>query len=163
ALAAHNYVSAHGCLPQGTAVHALAAHPDWGPVNSNGPFVSLSQYLEQGTAFNTVNFNLSIFDQPNATVHAIGIATLWCPRAPTPAAAAWFGPYTVTSHHTSYCGNQGPWWLLDIPAFTGLPPDPTILSQNLGLFHQQSAVTVAQVTDGLSQTVLFGERAHGLI
>jgi prepilin-type processing-associated H-X9-DG protein len=69
----------------------------------------------------------------------------------------------LTFAYTSYCGNQGPWWLLDIPAFTGLPPDPTILNQNLGLFHQQSAVTPAQVTDGLSQTILFGERAHGLI
>jgi hypothetical protein len=75
----------------------------------------------------------------------------------------WWGPYPLTLAYTSYCGNQGPWWLLNLPQFTGLPPDPAILNQNLGLFHQQSAVTPEQVTDGLSHTLLFGERAHGLI
>src|SRR5205823_3058248 len=102
--------------------------------------------------------------------NAVGIATLWCPSDPTVGASAtitaeeaWFGPYTLSFHHTSYCGNQGPWMLLDWPAITGLPPDPTMLNHNRGLFHQQSAVTLAQVTDGLSQTILFGERAHGLI
>ena len=45
----------------------------------------------------------------------------------------------------------------------GWTADPAILNQNLGLFHQQSAVSLAQVTDGLSQTILFGEHAHGLL
>ena len=43
------------------------------------------------------------------------------------------------------------------------PPSQAARDQNLGVFYQLSAVTFAQVTDGLSQTILLGERAHGLI
>jgi prepilin-type N-terminal cleavage/methylation domain-containing protein len=100
ALAAHNYVSAHGVLPQGTAAHDLTAHADWGAQPSHGAFVALSQYLEQGPIYNAINFDLSIFDIPNTTVHAVGLATLWCPSDPTAAAPetfsadeAWWGPY----------------------------------------------------------------------
>src|SRR5262249_3056823 len=95
----------------------------------------------------------------------VGIATLWCPSDPTVAAAAtitaeeaWFGPYPMTFHHTSYCGNQGPWWVFGLP-----PPSQAVLDQNLGVFHEQSAIKPAQVRDGLSQTIGFAERAHGLI
>jgi prepilin-type processing-associated H-X9-DG protein len=38
-----------------------------------------------------------------------------------------------------------------------------MLAWNRGVFHTRSAVTPAQVTDGLSQTIVFAERAHGLI
>jgi prepilin-type processing-associated H-X9-DG protein len=62
-------------------------------------------------------------------------------------------PYTYTSYH----GNHGPWIVGSIP------PDPRIMAQNLGVFHELSAVTPAQVTDGTSQTLLFGEKAHGLL
>jgi prepilin-type N-terminal cleavage/methylation domain-containing protein len=56
ALAAHNYIAAHGCLPQGTAMHTLAAHPEYGLIWSHGPF------LEQRAAFNAANFDVSIYD-----------------------------------------------------------------------------------------------------
>jgi prepilin-type N-terminal cleavage/methylation domain-containing protein/prepilin-type processing-associated H-X9-DG protein len=164
ALAAQNYISAHDCLPQGTAVHALGAHPDWGIWPSNGAFVPLGQYLEQRATFDTINFNVGIFDPPNLTIHAVGIATLWCPSDPIVAAPqtisaedAWWGPYPLTFYYTSYCGNHGPWWIEGYP-----PPGPAVLNQNVGVFYQLSAVRPARIVDGLSQTILFGERAHGL-
>src|SRR5262245_33735301 len=166
ALAAHNYISANGCLPQGTTSHTLASHPEWEMTVSNGLFVPLCQYLEQRAAFDAYNFSWGMLDLPNATVLGIGIATLWCPSDPTVAGRAtigvgdplnWWGPYPLTFTYTSYCGNQGPWWLLV------WPPDPAMLSQNLGLFHQHSAVAPAEITDGLSQTLLLGEHAHGVL
>jgi hypothetical protein len=120
ALAAHNYIPAHGCLPPGTAIHALAAHPDWGMSPSNGLFLPLSLYLEQRAVFDAVNFAFNVFDEPNATVHAVGIPTLRCPSDPIIAQAMtvpagdpdnWWGPHPLTLGYTSYCGNQGPWWL----------------------------------------------------
>jgi prepilin-type processing-associated H-X9-DG protein len=134
-------------------------------VNSNGPFLPLAPFLEQRAAFDAFNFNLSMWHEPNLTVHAVGIATLWCPSDPIVAEAqtvAASDPLNIWGHpctfaYTSYCGNQGPWVLW------GSTLDPAILNQNLGLFHQQSAVSPAQVTDGLSQTILFGEHAHGLL
>ena len=65
ALAAHNYTSANGCLPQGTAVHTLTAHPEYGVVYDNGLFLSLAQFLEQRAAFDAFNFSFNILDLPN--------------------------------------------------------------------------------------------------
>jgi prepilin-type N-terminal cleavage/methylation domain-containing protein/prepilin-type processing-associated H-X9-DG protein len=157
ALAAHNYIAINGVLPPGTALQPYVGDPDWFPWASHGAFVSLSQYFEQRAIFNAVNFDFNIFQEPNATIHAVGIATLWCPSDPTVRRRVEIPAYGLTFNYTSYCGNQGPWWLFSYP------PDPAVLNQNLGLFHEQSAVSPAQVTDGLSQTLLFGERAHGLI
>src|SRR5690349_16062419 len=122
ALAAHNYITANGCLPQGIVMHAvIEARPEWGMpegsmVPSNGPFLPLAPFLEQRAAFDAFNFNLSMWEEPNLTVHAVGIATLWCPsdpivaKAQTVAAAdplnIWGHPVTIA--YTSYCGNQGP-------------------------------------------------------
>src|SRR5262249_17176290 len=119
-------------------------------------------------AFEAFNFSFNIIDLPNTTVLRVGIATLWCPSDPTVAEQKtigvgdplnWWGPYPLTITYTSYCGNQGPWMLFSL----SVPPDPAVLAQNLGLLHQQSTVSPSQITDGLSQTLLFGERAHGLI
>jgi prepilin-type processing-associated H-X9-DG protein len=68
------------------------------------------------------------------------------------------GSVPLTVHHSSYGGSPGPWSIEGFP-----PPDRAVLDQNLGVLYQQSAVRLAQITDGLSQTLLFGERSHGLI
>jgi prepilin-type N-terminal cleavage/methylation domain-containing protein/prepilin-type processing-associated H-X9-DG protein len=168
ALAAHNYVDANGCLPQGTAVRTPLAPPtDWAMFLSFGSLLALSPYLEQRPAFNATNFDVGMVEEPNATVLGVGVATLWCPSDPTVATQNtinvgdplnWWGSYPLTFAYTSYCGNQGPWGLDWYP-----PRGQAIRDQCLGVFHQLSAVKPAQVTDGLSQTILFGERAHGLI
>jgi prepilin-type processing-associated H-X9-DG protein len=146
-------------------MHSVVTHPEWGLANSNGPFLALAPFLEQRAAFDAFNFSFGIFDVPNATVHGVGITTLWCPSDPTVAESQTIGvgdPFNywgppMTFAYTSYCGNQGPWLMWWWTA------DPAILNQNLGLFHRQSAISLAHVTDGLSQTILFGERAHGLL
>src|SRR5262249_12082281 len=158
---------ANGCLPQGTAVHTLVSHPEWGLINSNGPFLSLAPFLEQQAAFDAASFDFHVWDRPNTTVLRVGITTLWCPSDPTVAESMtlnagdplnrWL-PYPLTFDYTSYCGNHGVWMLEWFP-----PPEPAVLAQNNGVFHELSAVRPAQVTDGLSQTILFGERAHGLL
>jgi prepilin-type N-terminal cleavage/methylation domain-containing protein/prepilin-type processing-associated H-X9-DG protein len=160
ALAAHNYIDAVGCLPMGETLHTIASHPDWGPISSNSLFVGLLPYLEQRPLFDAVNFAWSIYEAPNHTVSGIGIATLWCPSDVGVDRTRYLDwgvdgltPYAYTSYH----GNLGPWIVRSIP------PDPRIMAQNVGVFHQLSAVTLADVRDGASQTLLFGEKAHGLL
>src|SRR3954469_22084794 len=60
-MAAHNYISANGVLPQGTSVRLLEAHEDWGAQTSHGSFVALVPYLEQRPIYSAINFDHSIF------------------------------------------------------------------------------------------------------
>src|SRR5262245_20589091 len=78
ALAAHNYVDANGCLPQGTAMQYIADHPEWGhPIYvSFGPFAPLLPYFDQQPLYNTANFAVVVYETSNSTVLATGIATL---------------------------------------------------------------------------------------
>src|SRR3954468_3238763 len=52
ALAAHNYINANGCLPQGVAISRVLIPPDWGPRFSAAPSPPLLPYLEQPSLFN---------------------------------------------------------------------------------------------------------------
>jgi prepilin-type processing-associated H-X9-DG protein len=65
-------------------------------------------------------------------------------------------PGAVTMYYTSYAGNTGTWMLW---FQQDLPPQRHMN----GLFHLKSAVTLASITDGTSQTLIFGERAHSLL
>src|SRR5262249_12127501 len=128
---------------------------------SFGAFVALLPAYEQQPLYNAFNFDVNGFETDNSTVHSTGIATHWCPSDPSVSQsqmiADWVdGPKTLA--FTSYAGSQGPWWVWGQPV-----PSAAALNQNVGLFHQESTVKFAQITDGLSQTIGFGERAHGLI
>jgi prepilin-type N-terminal cleavage/methylation domain-containing protein/prepilin-type processing-associated H-X9-DG protein len=167
ALAAHNYLDVVGSLPQGISfqIHDVN-HPGdtaFGQVwTSFGAFASLLPQLEQQPLFNAVNFDLSMWNAPNFTIHATGISTLWCPsdykvsdtRTMPDGWAA--DPGATTMHYTSYAGNSGTWFLW---YQQDLPPQRFAN----GLFHIRSAVTLAQITDGTSNTIAFSERAHSLL
>ena len=131
ALAAHNYINAVGCLPQGVAINRVLVHPDWGTRFSAGPFPPLLPYLEQQSLFSAVNFDAHIQEPINSTVVATGIAPLWCPSDPvvsrSQVIADWIdGPKVI--HYTSYSGNQGPWRI--IFALVNFDPSPAMLAWN---------------------------------
>src|SRR5262245_15023332 len=72
ALAAHNYVNAVGCLPQGYSVQRWASHPEWGhPMSwSFGPLVPLLPHYDQQPLYNAVNFEVVLYETHNSTVLA---------------------------------------------------------------------------------------------
>jgi prepilin-type N-terminal cleavage/methylation domain-containing protein/prepilin-type processing-associated H-X9-DG protein len=153
ALASQNYLNAVNTLPMGTGIATFPADGSLQP--SNNIFIAILPYMEQQSLFNTFNFSLPTQSQPNYTVSAVGIGALWCPsdgtvNQPQTAPDMLDGPGKM--YYTSYAGS---WYHPSL--------NPVRQAQINGLYWIGSAVTIAMITDGTSQTIIFGERAHALL
>ncbi len=94
----------------------------------------------------------------NYTLSATGLGALWCPSdgtvsGPQMATDMLDGPGTM--YYTSYAGCTGSWYHPSL--------NPIRQAQINGLYWIGSAVGLANITDGTSQTLIFGERAHALL
>jgi prepilin-type N-terminal cleavage/methylation domain-containing protein/prepilin-type processing-associated H-X9-DG protein len=166
ALAAFNYLDTVGVLPQGMTFQVNGNNPGataLGQVSTaHSMFVALLPQVEQQPLFNAINFNMNMWNAPNFTIHGVALSTLWCPSDPGAALSKIFpdgsmaDPGAVTMNYTSYAGNTGTWMLWYQQDY---PPQK---SMN-GLFHIRSAVRLAEVSDGTSNTIAFSERAHTLL
>ncbi len=152
ALATANYESTHGVYPYGVGG---SAPPGPGRVPRWSTQSQLLPQLEQTGLYNAINLSGvawmadPVYGPPNQTALATKVSSFLCPSDPDWSA----DPYDLG--HNSYRGNAGtlPYNLAaDSPDGTG---------RNTGIFWYQSAVRVAQVTDGTSNTALFSERCLG--
>jgi prepilin-type N-terminal cleavage/methylation domain-containing protein/prepilin-type processing-associated H-X9-DG protein len=165
ALACHNYADAHGTLPIG-----IPQMYDPDPAlnffsQSQSIFVSTLGQLEQQPLYNAVNFSRSIFASANSTVYAAGLQLLWCPSDPSIRMEVEYPfyeePLKEKVRFSSYAGCTGTWYpdLSDYPDST----NPARVAQINGVFTADRGISFAEITDGTSQTMLLGERAHGLL
>src|SRR3954452_6924618 len=141
-LALHNYVTAHNAFPPGRINSHIA-----GKGNTWGAYAQLLPQLELVQVYNAFNFNLSPdIDLANTTGSAIFIATFLCPSDPSPPeyAQANYGMHNYLLN----VGNQYPVVPNPIAALVGKPNC---------IFYETSAVRMAAVTDGLSNTVAISE------
>jgi prepilin-type N-terminal cleavage/methylation domain-containing protein/prepilin-type processing-associated H-X9-DG protein len=156
-LALHNYVGVNSVLPMGYANQWCEVIPDAMCV-SYGQFVAMLPQLEQQPLFNAVNFERSIFLSPNTTIFATGVKALWCPSDPTidqPVIYDLVETLQNTIYLSSYVGCSGTWY--------NHGRNPVRTAQNNGLFWGASSVPLADVIDGTSHTIVYGERAHALL
>jgi prepilin-type N-terminal cleavage/methylation domain-containing protein/prepilin-type processing-associated H-X9-DG protein len=168
ALAAMNYESANGTFPMGDHMGR-----DWqsnGLIRQDfGHFVALTQFYEQGNIFNALNTSVMIYEYPNSTVNGFGLSIMWCPsdgevsglRYPGQSGDGWdCAPIPMT--FSSYAGNLGPLiyqW-----------NDPKLGTMQGVFAHTGNAVVggaanfppvrIAGITDGTSNTFIYGEHAH---
>jgi prepilin-type N-terminal cleavage/methylation domain-containing protein/prepilin-type processing-associated H-X9-DG protein len=156
ALAAHNYHDANERFPPGVYQLSFPAAPKFRGITV---YVYLTPYLEQGNV--TANWNYTDPYQNaevggSSALTATVVPTLVCPADLIPmnpffTGSVWYGM-------TSYGGNGGT-----------QSYDPANAT-NDGIFFvigpgsqtdpNGAAIRIADVTDGLSNTVLFGERSH---
>jgi len=139
ALGLHNYHDANGQFPQG-----------WDFNTSWGALVRLLPYIEQTNLYNTIDLTQPITATVNVPSQQVELTNFRCPSdLPNPSPSL--------GGATNYNGNAGNGVIFVIARglnATDPPPD--------GMFYTGSTkITMLSVTDGTSNTALYGERMLG--
>ncbi len=190
-LALSNYESGNGTYPYGMARENCGANCLFSPNGyyvGSSIFVRLLPYFEQQVMANAYNYSLINWTADNATVGGVGLSALWCPSDSSIAGLhlpfagwGWDGSTQVLTY-TSYAGNMGTFCKVPV-SVTSQAQHLAVLSQANGVFFylgwptmnppvspnpiapvnpgSVSPATLASITDGLSNTFGFGEKAHG--
>ena len=151
ALAAHNYHDVHKKFPPGVNLPfqtAVAGGYSAGPVYPGiyeSLFEFLLPYVEQDNLYKHLNFTLTQYGNckgPNSPGNTI-VPTYLCPADVGPPQTTYF-QYNFGAN--SYGGNPG------VTGFYTGSMDQT------GIFYINSSVRMTGITDGTSNTLMFGER-----
>jgi prepilin-type N-terminal cleavage/methylation domain-containing protein/prepilin-type processing-associated H-X9-DG protein len=186
-LAVHNYESANNCIvPGNIAGEGTALMPGAGSCSrnifsncQNSPwFVLLLSQVEQGNLYNSLNFQLGmegpIVPLPlgffaNSTIAITKVGMFQCPSdrdnmfqiTPQYVGGALSGPTLSKGNYGVSFGNT--YWGQDQPATAAPMVDPrtglvpVFMKSAFGHYH----VTIASVTDGLSNTAFLAEVLQG--
>jgi prepilin-type N-terminal cleavage/methylation domain-containing protein/prepilin-type processing-associated H-X9-DG protein len=167
ALAAHNYLSTNQTFPIGCPIQF---NPFFGRYfESHSVFVAMLGNLEQQPLYNAVNFSINIQHPVNQTIYLTGLSTLWCPSDATISRIVNTGPYEGLPAWYARFGSYGACSGTFLPYISSLqiganPNDPAITARAAalnGIFTINTALPISAITDGTSNTFLFGERAEG--
>jgi prepilin-type N-terminal cleavage/methylation domain-containing protein/prepilin-type processing-associated H-X9-DG protein len=161
-LALHNYISSNDCFPPGGL---LAWSPTSSKLINNGDFSAQARVLgmmEQQTLFNSANFSVAPLNDTygvvaNSTVVLNRLNVFLCPSTPPPSfllLGLATGPLSnFQAPGNSYFASLGS-SLEFSAANSGGPPNG--LFQFVGT-STSGRISIAAVTDGLSNTIAFGE------
>ena len=168
-LACHNYLSTFQVLPFGKGLNYVHSLPSAATYARWSVHSQLLLYLEQGNLYNAINFGLPpetpgmagdvAFMPPyqdpnreNMSACLTQVATFLCP---SDAGGTLLGEWPGGNN---YLGNLQS-WACDLSENFPSTVSPT--DQNLGIFYYQSAVKIASITDGTSNTAFFSEKIRG--
>jgi prepilin-type N-terminal cleavage/methylation domain-containing protein/prepilin-type processing-associated H-X9-DG protein len=145
-LGLHNYESVSGAFPPSNVFQFNAAGTGIAWANGFSIHTRILAFMEQGVAFNAINFNSRHTSADNVTVVTMQVSVFVCPsdinkdaRTPFPA----FTGLSATASVTSYGFNAGDWFLYG--GYNGT------LTRNM--FGPNISRSIAQITDGTSNTL----------
>jgi prepilin-type N-terminal cleavage/methylation domain-containing protein/prepilin-type processing-associated H-X9-DG protein len=162
-LAIHNYESSQRSLPMGNVTSSLAFRCDLNNWYFGHTWMNfIMPHIESSSQYNAINFSLpyNYFAQDTAFGAQVGIFV-----CPSDGQADVLGPQFISTVQTSYAGSRG---LTENLFFSwSQPPDPN--APNLsrcnvidgeGVFGANIAYTIANITDGTSNTMMVGEASR---
>lgn len=156
-LALHNYHDNFQTLPPGW-IGVTSGQPDVSGNNGWSFFARMLPQIDQGPLYNQINFNLPAGDVSNATIRTTTLPAFRCPSDVGP--DKWTIPKVGTTNPladvaaATYAGVFGK---DEVDNCNGLAPGSPCTSD--GVFYLNSRTRFADITDGLSNTLLVGERA----
>jgi prepilin-type N-terminal cleavage/methylation domain-containing protein/prepilin-type processing-associated H-X9-DG protein len=159
-IACHNYHDTLGCFPFGSII---APNNNYWVINGltynahyrYSSLAELTPFLEQTTLANALNFQVPVYNlngigmPQNTSIYVMQISVFLCPSDSVPGTLQGYGPSNYFACAGS--GVPGGGYAFTDPAYSG--PD--------GVFYFDSATTLAQLTDGTSNTVLMSESVLG--
>jgi prepilin-type N-terminal cleavage/methylation domain-containing protein/prepilin-type processing-associated H-X9-DG protein len=170
-LALHNYHDVNNRFPPGYVDRNT--NPNSTPDNDLGPgwgWASfLLPYVEQDNLYKQINFNQGVGIGSNVAVCQLPLKIFQCPSDPyQDVVPLWDSNFTTpiaTVAHGNYVGCNG--WEECFNGAGGNPQPgggadglPGGFGQaGIGLFYRNSRTRIADVTDGLSNTIIAGERS----
>jgi prepilin-type N-terminal cleavage/methylation domain-containing protein/prepilin-type processing-associated H-X9-DG protein len=141
-LGLHNYEGVAGALPPPMVLRGSGSTIAW----SNGWSVHgrILPFMEQGPAFNAINFTLRYSVPENTTVSSLSISSFLCPSEINPQPRS-----TATARYgvNNYGWNMGDWYVWG--GFAGTP--------NRAPFQINQSRRFAGFSDGLSNTIVAAE------
>jgi len=178
-LAVHNYISANDVFPWGCYRQHYIGDPNGYPPTSGGSFVPLLPQMEQQQVYNAVNFMGNMFSVQNFTVVGTSLSYLHCPSDGAIDAKVDVGGGMIMCY-SSYGGNAGTWFQLPRFSWPTGEFQSAIMNQNGVIVYigydnpllvsgtvytglNRGCIKLAAVTDGTSNTLMYSERAHGML
>ncbi len=150
ALALHNYHDAHQTLPSG-----YVYRPDFStsPPNNGAGFswgAMILPYIEQSSVYHELNWNVAIYHAANETPRKRHLKVFLCPNdSKSDGGFLEMGPLPEYYAMASYVACFGP------------PDLDDTQEKRDGMFSRNSRTRFGDVTDGLSNTLMLGERENG--
>ncbi|HEV3025421.1 MAG TPA: DUF1559 domain-containing protein, partial [Pirellulales bacterium] len=150
-IALHNYHDALGSFPPGYLATVPYNNSDHDTMPGWGWSSLLLPYTEQNALAAMLNFGLPIEHPANAAAIAVQLPLYLCPSDAYPS-----GPFSVTDAAGNALASVGP---SSYAACVGGDESAADGPFGLGAFYRNSRVRAADIRDGLSTTVMIGERA----
>jgi prepilin-type N-terminal cleavage/methylation domain-containing protein len=176
-IAVAHYADSHLAFPLGRLLmydprYAGSNPPCTAARVDKSPLVALLPYLEQGPLFDAINHDVSIFSLENTTAHTISIRAYTCPSDPTayyprqlpPNELAPMAPDPPDGLRRmcamSYTASFGAFDVVALPSvYPGCGVPPRVRAQSDGVFSDIHPIRPADISDGLTQTLFFSEKA----
>ena len=153
-LAMHNYHGSRNTFPPGyvTAVSATAPGAELGPGWGWGALILAE--LEQKPIYDGVNFNLQLTDPGSQTVRTTNISVYLCPSN------AFTGPITLKNASGTVLVSDlsASQYVASVGQFE---PDDSPATNN-GVYYRNSRISLCDITDGSSLTLMAGERSRNV-